>query len=181
MILKWKASFSRLISTASLTKKEVIQTGRTVIIANVMGMGLGTSLLFSCEIETENLSALMTEFKEVPVQSSATDFAMTNLHSLQKQGAKHSRIHGLKFSIIGLASASQLKNSATQRQDSFRNLKVWVFHSTPWIPPSLNPLKLFTVQTSSPDAEPQTFHEVPSWHPLFDPFESNSNNSRSMC
>jgi hypothetical protein len=47
----------------------------------MVGMGFGTSLLFTGEIETEVFSATLAEFKEVRVQNSAADFTVPNLHS----------------------------------------------------------------------------------------------------
>ena len=48
----------------------------------MIGMGLCASLFFSSEIETEILSALVTELKEMAIQNRATDFTVTILHSL---------------------------------------------------------------------------------------------------
>jgi hypothetical protein len=46
----------------------------------MIGMGFGTSPLFTRDIETEIFSATMTEFKEVRIQDSPADFTVPSLH-----------------------------------------------------------------------------------------------------
>ena len=46
----------------------------------MVGMGFGTSRLFTGKIETEIFSATMTEFKEVRIQDSTANFTMMKLH-----------------------------------------------------------------------------------------------------
>jgi hypothetical protein len=72
------------LATAS-AKKQIIQTGSTIIIPNMIGMGFCTGLLFSSEIETEVFSALVAELKEVLIQHRTTDLAVTALHLLPKK------------------------------------------------------------------------------------------------
>jgi len=44
-------------------------------------MGFGAGHSFSCEIKAEIFSALLTEFKEVSVESRSIDITVMNLHS----------------------------------------------------------------------------------------------------
>jgi len=54
----------------------------------MIGMGLGASLFFPSEIETEIFSALMAEFKEMAVQNRATDLTITILHAFWVRGLR---------------------------------------------------------------------------------------------
>jgi hypothetical protein len=47
----------------------------------MIGMGLGTSLFFSSEIETEIFPTLVTEFEEMAIQDRTTNLTVTNLHA----------------------------------------------------------------------------------------------------
>ncbi len=59
------------------------------------GVRFCTGLFFSAEIETEILSAFLTEFKKVLIQNRAADLTITGLHSrLKNPGFKESRVHG---------------------------------------------------------------------------------------
>jgi len=79
-MFKWKASFSRLISTASLTKKEVIQASRAIIIPDMVGMRFCACLFLSGKIETEISPALIAEFEEVLIQDRTTNLTVTDLN-----------------------------------------------------------------------------------------------------
>jgi len=49
-------------------------------------MGFSTSPAFPCEIETEIFPALLTEFKEVFVESRSADLTVMDLHTFQVIG-----------------------------------------------------------------------------------------------
>jgi hypothetical protein len=68
MIQEGKTAFSCSVSAAIPTKKQIIQTSRTIIITNMIGMGFCTGLFISRGIDTEILPASVAEFKGVLVQ-----------------------------------------------------------------------------------------------------------------
>jgi hypothetical protein len=81
VIFERKTPPFRSVLATSSTKKEMVQAGWTVIIADVVGMRFCTGPLLTADIETETFSATITEFKEAFVQNRSTDLTVMNLHS----------------------------------------------------------------------------------------------------
>ena len=81
MIQEGKPASSCSVTAAIPAKKQIIQTTRTIIVTNMIGMGFCTGLFFSGEIETEMFSASIAEFKEVLIQDPTTDLTVTGLHA----------------------------------------------------------------------------------------------------
>ena len=95
MVLERESSFPCPVLTATSAKEKIIPASRTIIIPDIIGMGLCTGPFFPREIETEIFSALMAEFKEVLIQESAADLTLPNLHMHQEaraQGSEGSRV-----------------------------------------------------------------------------------------
>ncbi len=76
MVLEGEAPSPCPVLAATSAKEKIIPASRTIIIPDMIGMGLCTGLFFPREIETEIFSALMAEFKEVLIQESAADLTV---------------------------------------------------------------------------------------------------------
>jgi hypothetical protein len=86
MILEGETPSSRLVLAAISAKEEIIPASWTIIISDMIGMGLRTGLFFPREIETNIFSALIAEFKEVLVKESSTDLTILDFHPQLKKG-----------------------------------------------------------------------------------------------
>jgi hypothetical protein len=82
MILERETPSSRFVLAAISAKEEIIPASWTIIISDMIGMGLRTGLFFPREIETKIFSALIAEFKEVLVKESSTDLTVANFQFL---------------------------------------------------------------------------------------------------
>jgi hypothetical protein len=82
MILEGETPSSRLVLAAISAKEEIIPASWTIIISDMIGMGLRTGLFFPREIETKIFSALIAEFKEVLIKESSTNLTVANFQFL---------------------------------------------------------------------------------------------------
>jgi hypothetical protein len=91
MTQEGKAAFSCFIPATPSAKKQIIQASRTIIVTNMIGMGLCTGLLSSSGIDTEILLASVAEFKGVLVQYRTADLTGMGLHAfvLEDRGKRY--------------------------------------------------------------------------------------------
>ncbi len=80
MIPESEASLSCPVLATPSTKKQVIQTSRTIVIPHMTRVRFCTGILFPGEIKTEIFSTLLTEFKKVLIQHRSTDLTVKDLH-----------------------------------------------------------------------------------------------------
>jgi hypothetical protein len=97
MIQKGKAPPSCSIAVTHSAEKQIIQTGLTIIIPNMTRMRFRTTIFLPGEVETEVFSALLAEFKKMPVQDHPTDLTVMDLSTHLSQVVMGSRVQGFVF------------------------------------------------------------------------------------